>query len=66
VQRFWFTLEGDMEELVSWPPTWGGIGVIRAEDRAEAAGNRERLLALYLKAQSQAYHNPGKKFQKAR
>jgi predicted O-methyltransferase YrrM len=66
VNRFWFTLDGDKEELVAWPPTWGGIGVIRAEDRTEAAENRERLLADYRRSQALTYHNPNKKFQKAR
>src|SRR6266550_1401987 len=29
VNRFWATLDGDLEQFISWPPTWGGIGVIR-------------------------------------
>lgn len=66
VQRFWFTLDGDKEEIVAWPPTWGGIGVLRAEEESEAAEKRAVRLAHYRKAQSLTYHNPGSKFQKAR
>lgn len=29
VQRFWLSLDGDREDIVTWPHTWGGIGVLR-------------------------------------
>lgn len=66
VQRFWFTLDGEKEELVASPATWGGIGVLRAEDQAEVVEKRAELLAQFRKAQSLTYHNPGKTFQRAR
>ena len=66
VQRFWLTLHGDKEEIIHSPEfgEWGGIGVLRAEDPGTVAANRAEQLERYLKAQSGAYHVPGKTFQK--
>ena len=68
VKRFWLTLHGDKDEIVCQPELgdWGGIGVLRAEDPAEVAAQRAETLERYLRAQSGAYHQPGKTFQKAR
>jgi cephalosporin hydroxylase len=32
VRAFWQSLEGDKEELVTDPPTWGGIGVLHVPE----------------------------------
>ena len=64
VQRFWLTLHGEKEEIVCWPPTWGGIGVLRAEHPAEVARLRAEQHQRDLKAQAGVYHTPGKTFQK--
>lgn len=66
VQRFWLTLHGEKEEIVAWPPTWGGIGVIRADDPVEVIRKRAEQHERDLRAQQGVYHNPGKAFQKAR
>ena len=29
VRAFWQSLDGDKEEIVTFPPTWGGIGMLR-------------------------------------
>lgn len=66
VDKFWFTLLGDKEEIIAWPPTWGGIGVIHAEAPDEAVVNRAHVLDGYRRAQDQIYTNPNTRFQRAR
>ena len=58
VDRYWLTLHGDKEQIVLPPYTWGGIGVIHAEQQSEVTANRERTLDGYRKAQLGLYHNP--------
>jgi hypothetical protein len=58
VDRYWLTLHGDKEEIILPPYTWGGIGVIHAEQQSEVVANRERTLDGYRKAQLGLYHNP--------
>jgi hypothetical protein len=63
VNRFWATLDGgDTETFVSFPPTWGGIGVIRVPVNVDAAA-QQRLEkdASYQQAQQAAYGRPGQK-----
>jgi len=62
VNRFWATLDGDLETFISFPPIWGGIGVIRVPDDPDAAAQRraERDTA-YQHAQSAAYGQPRQK-----
>ena len=62
VNRFWATLDGDLEQFVSWPPTWGGIGVIRVP--TDPAAQKERLQARnerYQLAQEASYGRPRQK-----
>ena len=56
VDRYWLTLHGDKEQIMSPPYTWGGIGVIHAEHQSEVVTNRERTLDGYRKAQLGLYH----------
>jgi predicted O-methyltransferase YrrM len=59
VNRFWATLDGDLETFVSFPPTWGGIGVIRVPvDPAAEAQRRVERDAAYQEAQQAAYGRP--------
>jgi predicted O-methyltransferase YrrM len=59
VNRFWATLDGDLETFISEPPTWGGIGVIRVPDDPDAAARRRADRdAAYQQAQHAAYGQP--------
>jgi cephalosporin hydroxylase len=59
VNRFWATLDGDLETFVSYPPTWGGIGVIRVPvDPAAEAEKRRVRDAAYQEAQEASYGRP--------
>jgi predicted O-methyltransferase YrrM len=62
VNRFWATLDGDLEQFIAWPPTWGGIGVIRVptDPVAQAERRRERDAA-YQQAQEASYGAPRQK-----
>ena len=62
VNRFWATLDGDLEEFVSGPYRWGGIGVIRVPlDPARQERARLERDTAYLKAQQDAYGRPRQK-----
>jgi predicted O-methyltransferase YrrM len=59
VNRFWATLDGDLETFVTDPPTWGGIGVIRVPaDPAVEERRRAERDAEYQSAQHAAYGRP--------
>jgi predicted O-methyltransferase YrrM len=66
VDKFWMSLVGDKEEILTPPYTWGGIGVIHAEAPDEAVANRAATLAGYRKQQDRIYHDPNSTFQRAR
>lgn len=66
VDKFWMSLVGDKEEILTPPYTWGGIGVIHAEAPDDAVANRAAVLDGYRKAQDRIYHNPSSTFQRAR
>jgi len=66
VDRFWLTLHGEKDNIICHPPTWGGIGVIRAGDPAEIARLRAEQLDLYQQAQSKIYVDTTTRFQRAR
>jgi len=62
VNRFWATLDGDLETFVSPPATWGGIGVVRVPTDPEAeAEKRRRRDAAYQLDQHAAYGRPRQK-----
>jgi Methyltransferase domain len=66
VDKFWMSLVGDKEEILTPPLTWGGIGVIHAEHPDDAVANRAATLEGYRKAQDRIYHDPSSTFQRAR
>lgn len=63
VNRFWATLDGDLEEfVVDPPPTWGGIGVIRVPTDPEAIARLQAIRdAAYQLEQQAAYGRPWQK-----
>jgi Methyltransferase domain len=62
VNRFWATLDGDLEAFVSPPADWGGIGVVRVPvDEAIAAEQRRRRDVAYQEAQQGSYGRPRQK-----
>lgn len=59
VNRFWATLDGDLETFIAYPPTWGGIGVVRVpDDPAAAERRRAERDAGYQLAQQASYGRP--------
>jgi hypothetical protein len=59
VNRFWATLDGDLEIFVTEPPDWGGIGVIRIPVDPDAERRRiEKRDAAFQHDQHAAYGRP--------
>jgi Methyltransferase domain len=66
VRRFWATLGGEKEELVSGPEVWGGIGVLTVADPEAARFKRDAELERFRSASDKTYHVPGARWQKVR